>query len=172
MAILICPACHHMMSAVTVADVTVDVCAGGCGGIWFDPFELRKMDESHEHAGESLLHVDRNPQLEVDHERRRRCPRCVETLMLRHYWSVKKEVQVDECQTCAGHWLDAGELMRIRALFNSEADRKQAARDYFSAIYDAELTQCIQQNKDKLDQVKQLFRFITPSAYINGDKDG
>jgi len=26
----------------------VDVCQNGCGGIWFDNFELEKVDEKHE----------------------------------------------------------------------------------------------------------------------------
>ena len=29
----------------TIHDVTVDVCEGGCGGIWFDAFELKKFDD-------------------------------------------------------------------------------------------------------------------------------
>jgi len=40
-----CPACGNILEQMTVGDVTVDVCQRGCGGIWFDNFELEKFDE-------------------------------------------------------------------------------------------------------------------------------
>ena len=49
-----CPVCANVLSRKTVGGITVDVCAGGCGGIWFDRYELMKVDESHESAGEEL----------------------------------------------------------------------------------------------------------------------
>jgi hypothetical protein len=35
-----CPVCSNVMTKMEAEGVTVDVCAGGCGGIWFDWFEL------------------------------------------------------------------------------------------------------------------------------------
>src|SRR5439155_23082317 len=61
-----CPACGHALSTRTAGDVTVDVCDGGCGGIWFDHWELQKLDEQSEAAGESLLDVRRDPGVVVD----------------------------------------------------------------------------------------------------------
>ena len=52
-----CPACNTTMEEVTVEGITVDVCKQGCGGIWFDRFELQKVDEMHESAGEILLQM-------------------------------------------------------------------------------------------------------------------
>ena len=49
-----CPACKRVLEQLTVGDVTVDACRGGCGGIWFDNLELEKFDEPHEAAGEVL----------------------------------------------------------------------------------------------------------------------
>ena len=31
-----CPVCSNTMTTMEAEGVTVDVCAGGCGGIWFD----------------------------------------------------------------------------------------------------------------------------------------
>ena len=50
-----CPACGNVLEEMKVGDVMVDVCQGGCGGIWFDNYELEKFDEPHESAGEELL---------------------------------------------------------------------------------------------------------------------
>ena len=34
--------------------------------------------------------------------------------MMRHPFSVKREIEIDECPNCAGYWLDHGELDAIR----------------------------------------------------------
>ena len=94
--------------------VTVDVCDGGCGGLWFDQFELQKVDEPHETAGEILLHVHQSHGVAVDYTRRRHCPKCPALVMMRRYFSPQRLVEVDECPGCGGLWLDAQELGRIR----------------------------------------------------------
>jgi Zn-finger nucleic acid-binding protein len=93
----------------------VDVCAGGCGGIWFDAFELQRVDDQNEAAGDPLLHIQRDKQLHVDTARRRDCPRCADIKLMRHLFSPKSRVEVDECPNCGGYWLDDGELAKIRA---------------------------------------------------------
>ena len=107
-----CPACSNELTQMTVGDVTVDVCKDGCGGIWFDNFELKKFDEPHESAGEELLDIERNPDVQVDHEQRFNCPKCDGIVMMRHFFSVKHKVQIDECpaETRA---VRAGRLIRM-----------------------------------------------------------
>ncbi len=46
-----CPACGNALTEKTVDPITLDVCQGGCGGIWFDNFELQKVDECPACAG-------------------------------------------------------------------------------------------------------------------------
>src|SRR5207245_1892020 len=70
-----CPACGNRMTEVKTGDITVDACTGGCGGLWFDHFELRKVDEPAQSAGESLLNIPQNPKVTVDQSQRRKCPR-------------------------------------------------------------------------------------------------
>lgn len=116
-----CPACDRQLSEVQVGAVAVDVCQGGCGGLWFDAFELQRVDEQHEAAGEHLVNIRRDPKLRVDHSRKRACPRCDGVNLKRHFFSPKIKVEVDVCPGCAGYWLDAGELEKIRL------DQKSAA---------------------------------------------
>ena len=94
--IIECPVCSNVMTTMTAEGVTVDVCAGGCGGIWFDWFELARVDEVHESAGEKFLEVERDPALRPDLSKRIHCPRDSE-IMMRHFHSVKRGVVVDEC---------------------------------------------------------------------------
>ncbi len=109
-----CPACFNELTPFQVGDLTVDVCQGGCGGIWFDAFELQQVDEEHERAGEPLLDIQCDERLVVDKTRKRECPRCVGVKLHRHFFSAKRRVEVDECPGCGGYWLDAGELASIR----------------------------------------------------------
>ena len=109
-----CPACDHKLTETPVGAATVDVCQGGCGGVWFDAFELKRVDEVHEAAGEHLVKINRDPNRSVDASRKRACPRCDGIKLKRHLFNPKSKVEVDHCPNCAGYWLDAGELDRIR----------------------------------------------------------
>ena len=112
-----CPGCFNELTSLQVGNLTVDVCNGGCGGIWFDAFELQRVDEVQEVAGERLLEIRRDERIRVDANRKRDCPRCEgEGIKLkRHFFSAKRRVEVDQCPNCGGYWLDAGELALIRA---------------------------------------------------------
>jgi uncharacterized protein len=92
-------------------------------GIWFDRYELMKVDESQESTGEGLLGIERDEGLAVDPGKRLRCPRNGDAIMMRHFFSAKRQVVVDECPSCGGHWLDPGELATIRTEFASEEER-------------------------------------------------
>jgi len=97
-----------------VGTLTVDVCEGGCGGIWFDAFELQHVDDPEEYVGETMLHISKDPKIQVDFTRKRACPRCEGVKLMKHFFSAKRRVEVDECPNCGGYWLDAGELAQIR----------------------------------------------------------
>jgi len=124
--IMKCPACFNELTETKVGSLAVDVCQGGCGGIWFDAFELQKVDEQDEAAGETLLNIRRNERLVLDMSRKRECPRCAGIKLHRHYFSAKRRVEVDQCPSCGGYWLDAGELAMIRAETSQTAAADQA----------------------------------------------
>lgn len=169
-----CPACDCNMEEVVIKDIAVDVCKQGCGGLWFDKFELQKVDEPHESAGESLLQISMERKVVTDHSVKRKCPKCEDIILMRHFFSVKKEVEVDECPNCGGFWLDYGELGQIRSQYSSEEERKRAAEEYFENIFGDELNRMQKESQDKLEKAKKIagmFRFICPSYYIPGKQD-
>jgi hypothetical protein len=132
-----CPACDRALKSLTVGDLTVDVCDAGCAGIWFKKYEIRKVDEPTDALGEQLLDIPQDPALVVDQNKRYRCPACTDgVVLMRHFWSVKREVTVDECPGCGGIFLNGGELARIRAEFPSEAAKEAAADAYFAKVAD------------------------------------
>ena len=123
-----CPACHHELQTLELDNgkLTVDVCAGHCGGIWFDNRELQRVDEQSEAIGEQLLNIPRDPALKVDMTSKRRCPVCQNIKMMRHFFSVKRSIEVDECAGCGGIWLD------IEAPEDADADvLEQEIVDFF-----------------------------------------
>ncbi|MCE9547425.1 MAG: zf-TFIIB domain-containing protein [Planctomycetia bacterium] len=93
--------------------VKVDVCAGGCKGIWFDWLELVKLDEKDEGLGQALDEALHSPRVNDGNRGVINCPKC-NVPMHRHLYKSDKEVNVDECYPCGGFFLDSGELSHIR----------------------------------------------------------
>jgi uncharacterized protein len=90
--------------------MTLDICYGGCGGIWFDRAELEHMDPR---ASISLHTVWRDPNTKVSLTGERVCPRCLNQALERKVFSEVIRVEVDQCPKCEGLWLDEGEFSRI-----------------------------------------------------------
>ena len=169
-----CPACGDAMTEMTAGTIRVDACTGGCGGLWFDDLELCKVDQQDQSAGEVLLNIPRNPGVTVDQSRKRRCPRHPGIPMMQHFWSIQRQVTVDECPQCRGVFLDSGELARIRSEYASDEERHKAAHAYYREMFDKQLADMVRQDRSKLARVRRLahvFRFLCPSYYQSDKQD-
>lgn len=166
-----CPRCSNELTVINVEGIDVDICENGCGGVWFDAFEFKKFDEPSEPAGEELLNVLQNPNIRVDQSQRIKCPKCDNIVMMRHFFSIKQQVEIDECPGCAGIWLDAGELAHIRELFESEEARLQAAEEVFYKTFGSEMASQQASEEELLAKARRFanfFKWICPTAYIPG----
>ncbi len=166
-----CPTCNSKLSKVSIEKIQLDVCKEGCGGIWFDRFELQKMDEPHEFTDNNLMDIlsIESPTV-YDQSPKRICPKCTDIVMMKHFFSVKREVEVDHCPKCAGYWLDEGELFKIRKQFNTEEERKQATVRYFADIFDDDLTKMKNESHEKAMQAQKIanmFRLVSPRYYFS-----
>ena len=76
--------------------MTLDVCYGGCGGIWFDPTELERVDS----RAATTLHTvwQAPPHKKVVLTQPRFCPRCPELVLDRRWFSESEKVEVYESQ--------------------------------------------------------------------------
>lgn len=155
-AIVDCPVCSRPLTPLAVGRVVVDVCHGGCGGIWFDHFELQRFDEQHEGEGRMLMQVERRPEVRRDPERRLHCPRCRDVVLRRHFFSVNQEVEVDSCPGCGGYWLDHGELEAIRSEFATDKARKQAAAKFVEELEGVHLNEPCPERLARADRVQSL----------------
>jgi len=166
-----CPACSNTLSEVKAGVVIVDICRTGCGGMWFDAFELNKLDNADEPGGEALMGIAQNGASRANPEAKRNCPKCGNLTMMQHFYSVKRQVVVDECPGCAGFWLDMGELSTIRGEFATEEESRLAAQQHFAEHFNPELEKMHAQDAEhaaRAKKIARLFRFICPSYYLPG----
>ena len=42
-----CPVCSNALTEINARGTKVDICQKGCGGIWFDRFELSQVDNPY-----------------------------------------------------------------------------------------------------------------------------
>ena len=136
-----CPRCQRELQVVRVGGIDVDACQGGCGGIWFDLFELEKMDEPHESAGWLLDNMRVDVTLQLDFNQEINCPRCDgDVAMMRQRYPHDQHIMIDKCRVCGGIWLDFGELFEIRSIERTGTGVRQAtAADILRGLpsYDA-----------------------------------
>jgi Zn-finger nucleic acid-binding protein len=105
-----CPACKNPLREKGAGGMVVDICYGGCGGIWFDATELERVSAR---AATTLHTIWQAPVNSVKSTAVRKCPRCSEQVLNRKWFSEQQEVEIDQCPKCNGIWLDAGEFSRI-----------------------------------------------------------
>jgi Zn-finger nucleic acid-binding protein len=105
-----CPVCKNPLREKSAGGLTLDVCYGGCGGIWFDAAESERVSAR---AATTLHTIWQVPVINVKVNEPRMCPRCVEQVLERKWFSDLKRVEIDQCVNCGGVWLDAGEFSRI-----------------------------------------------------------
>jgi len=170
-----CPRTGANMKEVEIHKIKVDI-SEGCGGVWFDNFEFEKFDEAHESAGDKLVDLMasfcKGPE---DLSKRIHCPRCSDTVLMRHFASPLRKIQIDKCPACGGIWLDAGELASFRKLFPKEEDRKRAGEEFIEKNIMPMLKAEAQKGQAELEKAKRIagmFRFICPSYYVPGKQQG
>ena len=126
-----CPACGHILKQHTYHDLVVDVCPS-CGGIWFDPGEMKDYIE--------FLLTDRddipNADIEFDREialadktpeRTRSCPQCLAPMGKLNF-AYDSNVILDSCPSCEGVWTDGGEIRKL-AVYTKGNPRLDAMAD-------------------------------------------
>ena len=108
-----CPVCLRKLTEIKVGSVLLDICQGGCGGVWFDANELDRVNAQHRKSAAGIK-ITRNETITVDDSQLRHCPVCARTKLVRRLFSLGTGVEMDCCPKCEGVWLDFGELEAIQ----------------------------------------------------------
>lgn len=121
-----CPACGKDMEKVFIPTqgINLDICTQGCGGIFFDNREFKEFDEKNEDISKILEKINDKEFLKVDTAAERTCPVCG-TKMVKNHSSIDQVIEVDECYSCGGKFLDRDELVKIRAEYDTEEQRSE-----------------------------------------------
>lgn len=143
-----CPSCGGGLSEVEAGTIKVDVCRGGCGGIWFDRLELQRLDEPHESCDDSLLVGSGHESAGADIDRKLPCPKCPDVKMMRIVYAMGTRFKVDHCGNCGGHWLDPGELCEIRAHSMSKEQRMAEIDALFTERFGAQVSEMAAKHTD------------------------
>lgn len=110
-----CPACDHQLTEVQLGSVAIDICEGGCGGIWFDNAELGKVEQEHSDRAEAVVPVHPKARAKPDPTRERCCPRCEAVALEKKIPRLGSAIEFDRCPRCLGYWLDHGALEKLIA---------------------------------------------------------
>lgn len=105
-----CPACKKALRVKNAGDMKLDVCHGGCGGIWFDQGELNRVSITSAARLHTIWQLNPGPAKLTEP---RVCPRCPDQVLARKWFSDAKQVEIDQCPACGGLWLDDGEFSGI-----------------------------------------------------------
>lgn len=135
-----CPACGTPMVKVHMPerDFFLDVCVDGCGGIYFDNRELKYVDEKSEDITPLVDLLVGKKFKTVDTSQNRICAVCGNT-MVKNFSSSNHSIEIDECYTCGGKFLDYSELEKIREEYETEEERAQAAVNEMNDKFGAEI---------------------------------
>lgn len=164
-----CPVCQKEMVEQDFGGVKVDVCKDGCKGIWFDWFELSKLDEKNEGLGNALKQALNYPRINDEKRAQVNCPKCNLPMHIHKYQS-SKEVNVDECYNCGGFFLDSGELKTVRDTFMSEQERAEYEEKLFNELPSYQQAQRdLEKDKVRTEAVRRYTRFLRLSYYMTGE---
>lgn len=160
-----CPVCHKTMVEENFGGALVDVCKNGCKGIWFDWFELVKLDEKSEGLGEVLQEALQSPRVSDVQRGKMNCPRC-STLMHIHRHKSAKEINVDECAACGGFFLDAGELAAIRDNFMNDKEREAYQKRLIAEMPEYSATfVSLEKQKARNEAIGRFTWLLSPGYY-------
>ncbi|HEB93240.1 MAG TPA: hypothetical protein ENI94_07195 [Gammaproteobacteria bacterium] len=163
-----CPRTRKLLKPIKVAGIDLDI-SEGCGGIWFDNFELDKLNQSSIAMGEVLIeHLREYHNPLVDVNKRLNCPRDTDVIMMRRFYSSKFQIEIDECPQCGGIWLDAEELEKIRELFPDHEDYQNTQKRFVEEVMSSPETKIHQKGHEELiEKIKRLSNVLYSMLSIN-----
>lgn len=115
---LVCPECggalHEVFAEANYGRVLLLEQCRGCGGVWFDRFELyfvtgRSMKDLE--AIDRATFTAKPP----DEAGKGLCPKCEKPLAVFADPNLPKDALIERCAGCSGLWLNRGELGRYAA---------------------------------------------------------
>ncbi|MCD6386617.1 rhomboid family intramembrane serine protease [Candidatus Sumerlaeota bacterium] len=111
-----CPVCNSELFAVKYHGLIVDTCKR-CGGIWFDPDELRFyidffLQDNPDLPPPPINHNKKTLPVVQSPDYQKLCPRCGVPMRMFNY-ACDSNIILDKCPRCDGIWTDGGEVKQL-----------------------------------------------------------
>lgn len=162
-----CPVCKNSMAEEDFGGTNVQVCATGCKGIWFDCYELSRLDHDNTGVGQALQDALAAPRTNDGNRAALSCPKC-SVPMHQHLYKSEKEINVDECNTCGGFFLDSGELKAVRDNHMSEDEESAYAQKLLDNLPSYEQGEANLQREELRNQALSRYtQFLHVSYYTH-----
>ncbi len=117
-----CPKCTGKLTEQTFGGVGVDRC-DQCEGIWFDAKEVRALVAHAKDNPDAVPQSKASPESERLDAASGACPKCQSELHRVESLAIDG-LHYDQCMTCRGAWLDAGELAQIVSREGADGEMK------------------------------------------------
>jgi Zn-finger nucleic acid-binding protein len=131
-----CPRDGEVLARFTYeSNVVVDKCPR-CSGIFLDKGELEAIQEIKERSYEEELKVipdDVAAAYAIARQKQQgtaNCPKCAREMFAKEY-AYCSRILIDVCPTCAGVWLESGELKALEVFFERTTQPTGQARQGF-----------------------------------------
>lgn len=142
-------------------------CQNGCAGMWFDRYEIKKINSNNFRSGRELLKIEQAEGVRmfrnVDHV----CPKCEMTLLLRHFFDRKRGLEVDQCSRCGGIWVEMGKVVTGEP---SGVEKEKMIDDYFMFIYEKKILKMdlmISDVRLAAGQILKVFKYLGMSEALD-----
>lgn len=159
-----CPKCDNGFEVIQFHEVELDRCKG-CGGLWFDEGELKKIEDM-ELSGADISDFDKRNTEHMEHGAGEgKCPKC-ENPLCEINFMYESKIRIDACEVCGGLWLDQGELSEIMEYLSKHGDNSEEMSKYMEAYEEARKKG--RESEDKIDNslaesmiLKVVYRFMS-----------
>ncbi len=161
--IISCPACGSEMVKVFLPELNlnIDVCADGCGGIFFDNRELKILNNNVEQIDVLMESVEGKTFKKVDESLDRICPVCnvrmVKNKVNNDEVHDGEFVVIDECYTCGSKFLDLGELEKFKHKQAVKPEEKLGVDVPYLYSQVGLATDSVDKDLEKMSPLKKLF---------------
>ena len=81
-------------------------------------------------------------------------------MLVRQFFDVNNQVQIDQCWQCSGIWLDVGELEAIRSQYASNAERKKAINAYVDDCVAGHLRALAESGQERVAELQEQHRNV------------
>ena len=151
---IICPACGSEMTKLFIANkgINIDVCANGCGGIYFDNNEINEFSSDNDDISEIKQILANKNFMPVDETKTRICPACKIPMIKTNVFGI----QIDTCYKCGGIFVDNGEFEYVKKKFKKRPKVKPVEYEPESAIKIEEFYRDAQNEQRYYDSYRQF----------------